>query len=158
MDKTKILFVCLGNICRSPSAEGVMKAFVAKRNLEDYFEIDSAGTVANHVGEKADSRSRKHAANRGYDLTSISRKIKYPDDFEYFDLIIGMDNNNVADLKRMSTTEKHKNKIKLMTDYCTSINADSVPDPYYGGADGFELVIDILEDACNGLLNELLKK
>lgn len=155
MDKTKILFVCLGNICRSPSAEAVFNAVVEKRVLADKFEIDSAGIAAYHAGEHADERMQQHAINRGYRLTSISRQVKAPDDFDHFDYIIGMDDQNIDDLEYLARTEVQRSRISKMTDYCTRHDNNSVPDPYYGGAAGFELVLDILEDACDGLLDHI---
>ncbi|MCU4156195.1 low molecular weight phosphotyrosine protein phosphatase [Carboxylicivirga sp. A043] len=154
MDKTKILFVCLGNICRSPSAEAVMKALVKNRGIEEEFEIDSAGITGYHAGEPADQRMQRHALNRGINLTSISRQVKSPKDFDYFDYIIGMDDQNMDDLYGLSPSDK-SGKISKMTDYCSHHQNASVPDPYYGGAAGFELVLDILEDACDGLLNHI---
>lgn len=155
MDKTKILFVCLGNICRSACAEAVMKDIVAKRGLEDKFEIDSAGLISYHEGEQADPRMRQHASARGINITSIARKIK-DDDFRHFDMIIGMDNDNIARLTSIAPTQESVLKISKMTDYCLNYDADSVPDPYYGGADGFELVLDLLNDACNGLIDNII--
>ncbi|WP_421919337.1 low molecular weight protein-tyrosine-phosphatase [Marinifilum sp.] len=156
--KKKLLFVCLGNICRSPSAEAVMNGYLKVNLLDDEYECDSAGTGGWHVGERADTRMRTHATKRDYHLTSIARQFNPKTDFEEFDLIIGMDQQNVSDLKSMARNHKDLNKIKSMTDYCTRYtHYDSVPDPYYGGADGFELVLDILEDACEGLLKELDK-
>ncbi len=154
--KKSLLFVCLGNICRSPSAEAVMKDLVKKEGLENNFYIDSAGTSGWHNGGSADSRMISHAMRRGIELTSISRKF-YPDsDFEKFDMIIGMDDSNINDLVAMSRNENERNKIYKMTDFCTRFdNVDMVPDPYYGGDKGFELVLDILEDACSGLLNRI---
>lgn len=153
--KKRVLFVCWGNICRSPSAEAVFTAIVKKAGLEKEYEIDSAGTIAAHSGEPADARMQSHAIKRGYRLTSISRKINPDIDFDTFDTIIAMDNNNVRDLLYLSRDEDDRKKITKMTDYCTRFNNSSVPDPYYGGADGFELVLDLLEDACEGLLNHL---
>ncbi len=155
MDKTKILFVCLGNICRSPSAEAVMNGLIKKNGLQEQFEIDSAGITGYHAGEPADQRMQRHAQNRHIELTSISRQVKVPTDFEYFDYIIGMDNQNMDDLCHLASNEKHANKISKMTDYCRHYQHDSVPDPYYGGAAGFELVLDLLEDACEGLLEHI---
>lgn len=149
--KKSLLFVCLGNICRSPSAEAVMKKMAADRGLD--LHIDSAGTIAAHEGERADARMRGHAAKRGYDLTSISRPVVI-DDFENFDMVIGMDASNIFDLKKIAP-ESAFDRISLMTDYCSSFENNSVPDPYYGGEQGFELVLDLLEDACEGLLDAL---
>ncbi|WP_229130349.1 low molecular weight protein-tyrosine-phosphatase [Ancylomarina sp. 16SWW S1-10-2] len=155
--KTKtLLFVCLGNICRSPSAEAVMNAVIKKANLSSKFICDSAGIIGNHEGNSADSRMRLHAARRSYDLTSISRQFRYKTDFDKFDLIIGMDDQNIADLQSQARHEADLNKIVKMTDYCSNYkHYTTVPDPYYGGEEGFELVLDLLEDACDGLLNHL---
>lgn len=150
----KVVFVCLGNICRSPSGEGVFKYFVKSSNLENDYYIDSAGTSAYHVGEMADSRMRKHASRRGYNLTSRSRQF-IKSDFKKFDLIIAMDSSNYDDILLLSTSKDDKNKVKMMTDFSTSFIGEDVPDPYYGGSQGFELVLDILEDSCKGLLEYL---
>ena len=150
----KILFICMGNICRSPAAEGIMKHKVQEQDLEHCFYIDSAGMHGWHEGELPDNRMRTHASRRGYALTSHSRPIKY-NDFEKFDLIIGMDDGNLQDLKRMAPDSESLRKIHRMTDFCTMHEADCVPDPYYGGSSGFELVLDLLEDACDGLLDQL---
>ncbi len=150
--KHKILFVCLGNICRSPSAEAVMKHIVLKKGLENKFYIDSAGTAAYHEGQRADSRMRKFGSKRGYDLTSISRPVDQNNDFEEFDYIIAMDDDNIWDLKRMCPDDKYLSKIKIMTDFRQKMSNTYVPDPYYGGDNGFDLELDILEDSCEGLL------
>lgn len=155
MDKTKILFVCLGNICRSPSAEAVMNHLIQTKGLEAQFEIDSAGITGYHAGEPADERMQRHAIARGFKLTSISRPVQRETDFEYFDYIIGMDQQNISDLQERAPNQEALGKISLMTDYCSDHRHDSVPDPYYGGAAGFELVLDILEDACRGLLKHI---
>ena len=152
MDKTKILFVCLGNICRSSSAEGIMKKMLKERGLENQFQIDSAGILNYHEGNLPDNRMRAHAIQRGYDLNSRSRPVKY-NDFYDFDLIIGMDDRNISDLKGLAPDSNSLEKIHRMTDYCSIFDIDHVPDPYYGGAEGFELVLDILEDACEGLIS-----
>lgn len=151
----QVLFVCLGNICRSPSAEAVFTALIQKEGLESEFQCDSAGTAAYHAGEPADYRMRQYAQKRGYQLTSISRQIDRTIDFDRFDYIIGMDRQNVRDLKLIARNESDRKKIFLMTDFCLTENFDSVPDPYYGGASGFELVLDILEDACSGLIQKI---
>ncbi|MBN2807814.1 MAG: low molecular weight phosphotyrosine protein phosphatase [Prolixibacteraceae bacterium] len=150
--KKSVLFVCLGNICRSPSAEAVFRAVVKKAGLEQAFDIDSAGTIAVHSGEPADARMQQHALKRGYHLTSISRRIHPAVDFDRFDYIIAMDDQNLRDLQAMARNAGDVKKISKMTDYAKRSNHTSVPDPYYGGAAGFELVLDLLEDACEGLL------
>lgn len=154
MEKKKILFVCLGNICRSPAAEGIMKKKLEERNLSDRFIIDSAGILNYHEGELPDSRMRAHANRRGYNLNSISRPVKYQD-FTDFDLILGMDDRNINDLNKKAPDIESAEKIKRMTDYCKNYPVDHIPDPYYGGVDGFELVLDLLEDACDGLIESL---
>jgi len=150
-----ILFVCLGNICRSPSAEGVMKAILKREGLETTYFVDSAGTGGWHVGERADRRMRKTAAERGYDLTSLARQFDPREDFEKFDVIVGMDDENIHDLRAMDREGRYDHKIFKMTDFCQKCAETSVPDPYYGGLHGFEHVLNILEDACEGLLNWL---
>ncbi len=152
----RILFVCLGNICRSPAAEGVFQHLLAGQGLEKVITCDSAGTAGYHEGEGAYPKMKKIALRRGYDLTSISRPVRPNRDFEEFDRIIGMDDQNIADLTRMAPDAKAKAKISKMTDYCTRLKFSSVPDPYYGEARDYELVIDILEDACEGLLNKII--
>lgn len=154
----QVLFVCLGNICRSPSAEAVFNAMIEKNGLENELHCDSAGTAAYHEGDAADYRMKQFAQKRGYRLTSISRPVNPDSDFDRFDYIIGMDRQNVRDLKAMARNENDRKKIYLMTDFCSEKKYDSVPDPYYGGTAGFELVLDILEDACNGLISKLQKR
>lgn len=156
MEKYKVLFVCLGNICRSPSAEAVMKKLVKDAGMEKSIFIDSAGIMGYHEGEQADARMRSHAARRGYVLDSISRPV-HTQDFYDFDLIIGMDDRNIDDLKSKAPDLESVAKIHQMTDYSRNKLYDHVPDPYYGGATGFELVLDLLEDACGGLLETLTK-
>ncbi len=155
MDKTKILFVCLGNICRSPSAEAVMNGLIEKEGISNDFEIDSAGTAAWHAGEPADPRMQVHARKRGYNLTSISRPVDPDVDFDKFDYIIAMDEQNMRDLKRMTQNSSHHKKLHMMTDFAKEYDYNSVPDPYYGGEEGFELVLDLLEDSCQGLLEKV---
>jgi len=150
----RILFVCHGNICRSPAAEGIFKKKVHEHGLEAEFLIDSAGTHGYHEGDLPDYRMRDHASQRGYQLTSRSRPIKKAD-FGKFDLIIGMDDNNLYNLKRVAPDRESQQKIRLMTDYCLNYMNNNVPDPYYGGPSGFENVLDLLEDACEGLLDAL---
>lgn len=152
--KTKILFVCMGNICRSPAAEEIMRIKLIKHGIGENFHIDSAGTHGYHKGELPDYRMREHASRRGYKLTSPSRPVKQ-EDFWDFDFIIAMDENNIQNLHRQSPDNESRKKISLMTDYCQNKVADHVPDPYYGGAQGFENVLDILEDACEGFIYTL---
>ena len=155
--KKRILFVCSGNICRSPSAEAVFKAKVENEGLYTLFDIDSAGTGPWHVGEPADSRMKRHAKKRGYTLTSLARQFKPEKDFDRFDFIIAMDDENVEDLKAVARDEKDLAKISKMTDYSKAYSYNIVPDPYYGGDEGFELVLDLLEDASEGLLEAVSK-
>ena len=152
--KKKILFVCLGNICRSPMAETIMQAMAKEAGREAEFELDSAGLIAYHEGEEADPRMRQHAARHGYRITHLSRPIR-ESDFRYFDLILGMDDSNIDRLRRLSPDLETEAKVQRMTDYCCQRMEDHVPDPYYGGASGFEHVISLLEDACRGLLENL---
>ena len=149
----KILFVCLGNICRSPAAEAVFLRKIKNENLEDQYIVDSAGTGGWHVGRMADSRMRGAALQRGISIESRARQISSLD-FEDFDLILTMDNSNLADVKSLSKqmTNSHKATIKPILSYAKDTNLTEVPDPYYGGEKGFEDVLDLLEDAIDGLL------
>lgn len=156
MKKYKILFVCLGNICRSPAAQTVMQHLVDKAGRTAEFELDSAGVSGYHEGEQADQRMRMHAIRRGLGITHLSRPLR-DTDFRHFDLILGMDDRNMDSLQRRSPDLQCDAKLHRMTDYCRRMQADHVPDPYYGGAEGFEQVLDILEDACQGLLESLTK-
>ncbi len=153
--KKQILFVCLGNICRSPTAEAVMNGLIRREGLENEIVCDSAGILNYHAGESADKRMQKHAIKRGYKLTSISRQIDPKKDFDKFDMIIGMDNQNIKDLNKLARNDQDKMKISQMSDFSLSHKYDQVPDPYYGGDQGFELVLDILENTCEGLLSYL---
>ncbi len=154
--KYNILFVCLGNICRSAAAEAVMKAVLDKHRDERFF-VDSAGILSYHQGEPADARMRLFASKRGYNVTSISRPVKGYD-FEHFDIIVGMDDSNIDDLKERAATIEQEAKIHKMTEFCVHSNATCVPDPYYGGSEGFERVMDLLEDTCEGLYSYLAGK
>ena len=156
--KYSILFVCLGNICRSPAAQAVMQHMVDERGLSDRFYIDSAGTGGWHIGDLPDKRMRVHARPRGYELTHRARKVQ-PGDFEDFDLIVGMDANNVDDLRYLAATIEQQDKVVMMGDYIRRFpHHDYVPDPYYEGSEGFELVLDLLEDACDNLLDRILEQ
>ena len=152
--KYRVLFVCLGNICRSPLAEGIMQTYLEREGLEKTIKVDSAGILSYHQGELPDPRMRAHAARRGYELVSRSRPVKV-EDFDDFDLILGMDDRNIDDLRELAPSPEAQQKIRRMTDFCHRIQIDYVPDPYFSGASGFEQVLDILEDACEGLLEHL---
>ncbi|XP_006851550.2 uncharacterized protein LOC18441369 [Amborella trichopoda] len=162
-DPFAVLFVCLGNICRSPAAEGVFRDIVKKKELSSKVKIDSAGTMDYHEGNPADSRMRSAAKKRGIEITSISRPIR-PSDFKEFDLILAMDKQNRADIldaytrwkQRESLPPNATDKVKLMCSFCKKHKETEVPDPYYGGPQGFEQVLDILEDACETLLHTIL--
>ena len=155
--KQKVLFVCLGNICRSPSAEAVFKGLVKNRGVDKEFEIDSAGTYAYHEGQPADARMQRHAVKRGYNLTSVSRPFNPETDWDYFDIIVAMDHSNYKDLKKMARTPEDLNKLHMMMSFSKGTDYDEVPDPYYGGEEGFELVLDLLEDAGEGLYSYMKK-
>jgi protein-tyrosine phosphatase len=153
----KILFVCLGNICRSPAAEGVFLNLLGKNNLLDKYVVDSAGTIGNHVGELPDERTRQSASQRGIELTSHSRKLEVTD-LQKYDYIICMDKKNVEDVKKLDPENRYKDKIKLFTDFKINLKHDEVPDPYWGTEKDFELVMDIVTDASLGLLKFLGEK
>ena len=152
-DKKSILFVCLGNICRSPTGEGVMQHLLEERGLESQVEIDSAGTIGYHTGHGADDRMHAAAKKRGYDLTSRSRKIT-PRDLQSFDLVIAMDRENFQDIQRVHDAPAAT--IKLLSDWLGDEWPSDVPDPYYGGAEGFEYVLDMIEAACPLILDDLV--
>ena len=154
--KTKILFVCLGNICRSPAAEAVFWHQVTNKGLNDSFEVDSAGTGGWHVGKPADQRMRIAAKKRGITISSLARQINL-DDFTKYDLILTMDQDNLdAVLNLRSALNKDlASTIKPLMSYALKTNFLEVPDPYYGGDKGFDFVLDLLDDACNGLINQL---
>lgn len=155
-DKVKLLFVCLGNICRSPAAEEVFRTLAIERGLGDRFEVDSAGTYSGHRGQLPDKRMRVHAARRGYNLTHRARPVM-ESDFEEFDLIVAMDDANREDLRAIAPSPETREKIVLMAPYCRRpFGYDHVPDPYYEGSEGFEIVLDMLEDACSGLLESMV--
>ncbi|MFN5194036.1 MAG: low molecular weight protein-tyrosine-phosphatase [Cyanobacteriota bacterium] len=152
---TRLLFVCLGNICRSPAAEGVFLQLLAREGLEHHFEVDSAGTGGWHVGKPADRRMQAAAGRRGINLVSRARQIT-PADLDRFDRILTMDHDNlqaVRSLERQLTAPRAR--IEPLVDHCRHWRVQEVPDPYYGGPQGFEEVLDLLEDACLGLLDQL---
>ncbi|MEX0323486.1 MAG: low molecular weight protein-tyrosine-phosphatase [Puniceicoccaceae bacterium] len=153
---TNVLFVCMGNICRSPAAEAIFKDYVDKAGLSDRIQCDSAGTIGYHAGHPADGRMRAAGRERGYSLDSISRQVRQ-DDFNRFNHVIAMDLDNLDSLKSLDNRIQGSAKISLMCDFAREHDVREVPDPYYGGSHGFELVLDILEDACEGLLEEIQK-
>ena len=152
---TNILFVCLGNICRSAAANGVMEAIIEREALMESIKVDSAGTYGGHRGELPDPRMRSAAAARGYNLTHRSRRIT-EEDFYKFDYIIVMDDMNYESVSRFAPERKYLNKVYRFVEFCTSHPQWSyVPDPYYEGREGFELVLDLLEDGCEGVLRRV---
>lgn len=155
-DKVRILFVCLGNICRSPAAQGVMERLVEEKGVSDRFMIDSAGLYGGHAGDLPDSRMRVHARRRGLELTHRSRQVR-ESDFDRFDIIVAMDDSNYDRLRAMAPTPEEERKVVKMADYFTLHPwADCVPDPYYDGDQGFENALDLIEDGCETLLLNLL--
>lgn len=148
---TRVLFVCTGNICRSPTAEGVARDAISKAGLGRVIEVDSAGTHGYHVGEPPDPRTRKAALSRGYDLSALRARQLEIADFESFDLLLAMDGGHLAHMRRMCPPGR-EHKVQLFMRYATEHALEEVPDPYYGGARGFELVLDYCEDGIRGLL------
>jgi protein-tyrosine phosphatase len=150
----RILFVCLGNICRSPTAEGVLRVIAAREAPELTLEVDSAGTAGYHVGEAPDPRTRRAAARRGYDLNALRARVVEPTDFERFDLILAMDRENLSVLRRRAPHSAHE-RLRLLLEFAPEGSPQDVPDPYYGGPNGFEEVLDLVEAAVRGLLAHL---
>jgi protein-tyrosine phosphatase len=153
----RLLFVCLGNICRSPTAEGVMRSLVEREGLADAIEIDSAGTGAWHVGSPPDARASDAARARGVTLEGRARQVRV-DDFNYFDLLIGMDASNVSELARLAPGADERAKVRLLREFDPASAEASdldVPDPYYGAAGGFEEVFELVRAACEGLLADV---
>lgn len=153
--KLSVCFVCLGNICRSPTAEGVLARLVANANLRGIIKVDSAGIGAWHKGERADKRARTVAERKGYELNSVARQFTDAD-FDAFDMLIAMDRSNVAELEALAKTAGQRAKISLLRDHDPlSPNGAEIPDPYYGSSDDFELMFDLVEQACKALLEQL---
>ncbi|MFT4978263.1 MAG: protein-tyrosine phosphatase [Myxococcota bacterium] len=151
----RVCFVCLGNICRSPTAEGVMRQLLRDADLNDQIKLDSAGTSAYHVGDPPDARSTAAAARRGITLSGASRQV-VAEDFDRFDYIIAMDGDNLRALGRLARSRADRERIHLMRDFDpTSPPNAAVPDPYYGGENGFDVVLDICTASCQGLLSHL---
>ncbi|AYQ38976.1 MULTISPECIES: low molecular weight protein-tyrosine-phosphatase [Burkholderia] len=154
MNRVSICFVCLGNICRSPTAEGVMRHQVDAAALADRIAIDSAGTGDWHVGEPPDTRAQAAARGRGYDLSALRARQVSAADFERFDLLLAMDEANLAELRRRCPPQ-HRDKVRLLMEFAPDSTETEVADPYFGGAQGFEQVLDQVERACAGLLETL---
>ncbi|MDX1680780.1 MAG: low molecular weight protein-tyrosine-phosphatase [Akkermansiaceae bacterium] len=150
----RILFVCMGNICRSPAAEIIFRKLVCEAGLEEAFEIDSAGTIGYHAGNPPDSRMTEALRDRGYEVCGRSRQI-VAGDLEQFDRILTMDEDNLADVLSLSEDPEHRAKVQGIIDHLQQLQSENIPDPYYGGQKGFERVIELLEDACQGLLDSL---
>ena len=155
--KLRVLFVCMGNICRSPTAEGVARAMAERVGVAAGFEFDSAGTHGYHIDEPPDARTRKAAARRGYDLSLLKGRQVNHYDFVRFDHVLAMDRGNLELLQR-ACPDEHQGKLGLFLEFGTGLAEDEVPDPYYGGEEDFEHVLDLVEAAANGLLNQLSKR
>src|SRR5499427_2559227 len=153
----RILFVCLGNICRSPTAEAVLRSLAAREAPELGLEVDSAGTAGYHVGEPPDPRTRAAAARRGYDLSALRARMVEAGDFERFDLILAMDRDNLRALRRHAPAHAHE-RLRLFLEFAPDAAPEDVPDPYYGGLNGFEEVLDLVEAATRGLLAHLRQR
>jgi len=156
-EKISILFVCLGNICRSPTADGIFRGLVQRAGLHNRIEVDSAGTGAWHVGNGPDPRAQKAAAERGYDLSMLRARQAIEADFHEFDLILAMDHANYSELMNLQPSDS-KASLRLFLSYDPKSGIDEVPDPYYGGEDGFEQVLDLVESAGEKLLADLIKQ
>lgn len=154
MIRTRVLFVCMGNICRSPTAEGVFRRIVREAGLDQVVHIDSAGTHDYHIGKSPDRRAQEAAGGRGYDLSDLTARQVSRRDFAEFDRILAMDRDNLNDLLRICPAE-HRGKVRLFLSHSEQFSGQEVPDPYYGGSQGFEQVLDMVEDAARGLLKEI---
>lgn len=153
---TKVLFVCMGNICRSPTAEGIFRHLVREAALEEQIQIDSAGTHDYHIGKPPDRRAQAAALQRGYDLSALRGRQVARSDFDEFDYILAMDAENLANLNRIKP-QRHRAQVGLFLEHSRRFSEREVPDPYYGGAQGFEHVLDMVEDAAAGLLERILR-
>jgi len=153
----KVLFICMGNICRSPTAHGVLERLVQQHGVDDRIEIDSAGTHAYHVGEPPDRRAQQTALSRGFDLSKQRARRVQVSDFETYDYVLAMDSDNLRNLIDICPAE-HQSKVELFLGYTTRFDEDEVPDPYYGGPKGFERVLDLVESAAEGLLEDIKQR
>lgn len=153
----RVLFVCLGNICRSPTAEVVFRVVASREAPDIVLEIDSAGTAGYHVGELPDRRTRQAAARRGYDLSALRARVVEPRDFEHFDLILAMDRENLRSLERRAPPHT-RDRLRLFLEFAPQTGISDVPDPYYGGPNGFEDVLDLIEAASRGLVEHLRRQ
>ena len=156
MNNTSVLFVCMGNICRSPAGENIFRHTVKEARLTEKITIDSAGTIGFHSGKSPDNRMSRTIRKRGYEVSGYARQFSL-NDFEAFDLILTMDDENYANIIALAKTEEQKSRVRRFTDFCTEHEETEVPDPYYGGDEGFELVADLIEDGSQGLLSHLTK-
>jgi protein-tyrosine phosphatase len=157
MAAQRILFVCMGNICRSPTAEGIFRHMVSQKGVEDLFEIDSAGTGDWHTGSAPDKRAQHAARARNIDLSTLRARQVRAEDLVYFDTIVAMDNDNRARLVDLAE-EAHQHKIRLLLEFLDHTEDLEVPDPYYGGENGFDRVLDLIEESCEQMLSTLLVK
>ncbi|MDI1302734.1 MAG: low molecular weight phosphotyrosine protein phosphatase [bacterium] len=157
-DVTRVLFVCIGNICRSPTAEAVFRMQVEKSGWGKLFTVDSAGTSGFHVGEPPDRRAQKHAAERGYNLSALRARQIGPMDFDRFDLILVMEKSVLDTVQQLKNFGRGKAEVSMFLDYLPGYEGQNVPDPYYGNADGFSAVLDLVEEGSTALLRSLLKK
>lgn len=154
MAKINVLFVCMGNICRSPTAEGVFAQRLKEAGLDKVVEVDSAGTHAYHIGEPPDPRSQQTASKRGVSLKHLKARKAVAEDFERFDYVLAMDRDNVRGLEKICPAGS-EHKLHLFLSYAPNLETDEVPDPYYGGPTGFDRVLDMIEEATNGLLQDI---
>lgn len=153
----KLLFVCLGNICRSPASENLMNHFIQQRGLQEHIVCDSCGTSGYHIGSVPDRRMTAAASKRGIPMTGRARQFDRSD-FEDFDLILVMDKENYQDIRSLDPEGQYQHKVRLMCSFCRHHSDQEVPDPYYGGSEGFNYVLDLLTDACDGLLDYVVEQ
>lgn len=156
-DSVSVLFVCLGNICRSPTADGVFRAMCQKMGKEKHIDVDSAGTAGWHIGGSPDTRSIAAAKQRGYDLSFLKARQVSSEDFQRFDYVLAMDTNNLMDLKKICQSN-YTGTLALFLTFAEQRHGGDVPDPYHGEVDGFDVVLDLVEDGCRGLFADIQKR